>query len=96
MEVYHITCNERAQSCSERGTVVLQICTDAVTDETGSNSETSSHDEFEPIDIEGDLITDTEEDEDPVPVRPRAVKAKRKVSCMLYVTCSLSVNPKGF
>jgi hypothetical protein len=81
MEVYHIT-------RFHKGMVILQISTDIVKVEPGLYSETclaSSFEGHEATDTKVERISDTEDDEEPVPVIYPAVKAKRKVSCMLVL-----------
>jgi hypothetical protein len=82
MEVYHITCNERF----DKDMLILQISTDLLKVEPGLYSEAclaSSCDGYEFTGIKCEQISDTEDDEDSVPVIYPAVKGKRKVSCML-------------
>jgi hypothetical protein len=76
MKVYLISCKETAVMI-DKGTMVLQICTDFLKVEPGSISETcltSSH--------VGDKIIDVKVEEDPMPINFPGIKAEHEVSCM--------------
>jgi hypothetical protein len=72
-----------------KGIVLLQNCMDLQKDMQGSCSETCpvSHDANQITSIKVENVSDTEEEEDPVPLKYSGIKSEHEVSCMSVCHC---------
>jgi hypothetical protein len=70
---------------TDKGLLVLQDCSHSQEDVPGTCTETcpaSSHDAFHAVNIKVEVVSDVEEEENPVPISFPGIKAEQAVSSL--------------
>jgi hypothetical protein len=73
----------------DKSIVLLQNCMDLQKDTEGPRSETcpTSRDAYQATSVKVEDVSDTEQEEDPVPLRYSGIKMEHMVSCMSVCHC---------